>query len=146
MSGSGPNKSGSETLVSAVPKVLSRIDRRKCFPSPTGPLSLWGAGGDGGMPGPDGAGWGSGGQDSSAASSSWAAKGGWGGGNTGQQATERPTAAGQRSTDGAMLELIFGIWNDLFGSRIQVADPDSGAFSTRDPVWVKNPDPVLDPG
>jgi hypothetical protein len=83
-------------------KYVQEFARRKCFPPPTtGPLSLWGAGGDGAMPGPDGAGWGSGGQDSAAAaaSSSWSTRGGWGGGNTGQQATERPTGAGQSSTD-----------------------------------------------
>jgi hypothetical protein len=81
----------------AVLKIPSRIGRRKCFPPSTGPLSLWGAGGDGAMPGQDGAGWGSGGQDSAAAaaSSSWATKGGWGGGKTGQQTTEKSTAAGQ---------------------------------------------------
>ncbi len=66
------------------------------------------------MPGPDGAGWGDGGQPSAAAasSSSWSTKGGWGEGNTGQQATERPTAAGQCLTDEQCL-------NQFFGSRIK---------------------------
>jgi hypothetical protein len=70
------------------------------------------------MPGPDGAGWGSGGQHSAAAaSSSWSTKGGWGGGNTDQQATERPTAAGQRTTDGQCLSQ-FWIRNELFRSGV----------------------------
>jgi len=47
------------------------------------------------MPGPDGAGWGSGQDSAFVASSSWSTKGGWGGGITGQQTKEKSTAAGQ---------------------------------------------------